>query len=237
MSDEALLRWAHPTRGLVMPADFIGVAEETGMIVPIGRWVLEQACAHARRTEGAPDAPTGVSINISGRNLLRTDYPEFVGRCVEEHGLDPARLCLEISEIALLDDLEVTSEALRALKDLGVRLAIDDFGTGGSSLTYLRQFPFDELKIDSSFIAGVGMSAADDAIVAATIDMAHALGMIVAAEGVETELQRARLVELGCDRAQGYLLAAPEREAGAPELPAPEAEGRPHLTIVKEQSA
>ena len=117
---------------------------------------------------------------------------ELVGRCVEEHALDPARLCLEISEIALLDDLEVTSEALRALKDLGVRLAIDDFGTGGSSLTYLRQFPFDELKIDSSFIAGVGRSAADDAIVAATIDMAHALGMIVAAEGVETELQRRR---------------------------------------------
>jgi EAL domain-containing protein (putative c-di-GMP-specific phosphodiesterase class I) len=174
---------------------------------------------------------------MSGRNLLRTDYPEFVGRCLEEHGLDPVRLCLEISEIALLDDLESTNDALRALKDLGVRLAIDDFGTGGSSLTYLRQFPFDELKVDSSFIAGLGMSAADDAIVAATIDMAHALGMIVAAEGVETEAQRQRLVELGCDRAQGYLLAQPEAEVGAPPLPAPMTESRPHLTIVKEQSA
>lgn len=207
------------------------------MIVPIGRWVLEQACAHARRMETDPDAPKAASINISGRNLLRTDYPEFVGRCLEEHAMDPARLCLELSEVALLDDLEVTSEALRALKDLGLRLAIDDFGTGGSSLTYLRQFPFDELKIDSSFIAGVGIRAADDAVVAATIDMAHALGMIVAAEGVETELQRARLVELGCDRAQGYLLAQPEPEVGAPQLPAPEAEARPRLSIVKEQSA
>ena len=141
---------------------------------------------------------------------------------MHEHALEPARLCFEISEIALLDDLETTNDALRALKDLGVRLAIDDFGTGGSSLTYLRQFPFDELKIDSSFIAGLGKSAADDAIVAATIDMAHALGMVVAAEGVETELQRARLLELGCDRAQGYLLAEPTPEAGAPQLPAAE---------------
>ena len=113
-----------------MPADFLAVAEETGMIVPIGRWVLEQACAHARRAEANADAPQGVSINMSGRNLLRTDYPEFVGRCLEEQGLDPVRLCLEISEIALLDDLETTNDALRALKDLGVRLAIDDFGTG-----------------------------------------------------------------------------------------------------------
>ena len=198
--------------------------------------MLDQACAHARRAEST-DAPTAVSVNISGRNLLRADYSELVGRCIDEHALEPARLCFEISEIALLDDLETTNDALRALKDLGVRLAIDDFGTGGSSLTYLRQFPFDELKIDSSFIAGLGRSAADDAIVAATIDMAHALGMIVSAEGVETERQRARLLELGCDRAQGYLLAEPAPEAGAPLLPAAELDTRPRLTIVKEQTA
>jgi diguanylate cyclase (GGDEF)-like protein len=237
VSDEALLRWAHPTRGLVMPVDFIEVAEETGIIVPIGRWVLEQACAHSRRAESVTDAPTAVSVNISARNLMRADYSDLVGRCIQEHALEPARLCFEISEIALLDDLDTTNDALRALKDLGVRLAIDDFGTGGSSLTYLRQFPFDELKIDPSFIAGLGRSAADDAIVAATIDMAHALGMVVAAEGVETEGQRVRLVELGCDRAQGYLLAEPAPEAGAPQLPAAEVDTRPRLTIVKEQTA
>src|SRR5262249_14149196 len=122
---------------------------------------------------------------------------------------------LEISEIVLLDDLELTNGALRALKDLGIRLSIDDFGTGGSSLTYLRQFPFDELKIDSSFVEGLGRSAADDAIVAATIDMAHALGMVVAAEGVETQAQLDRLRALGCDRAQGFLLSQPTPDADA----------------------
>ena len=235
--DETLLRWAHPTRGLVSPADFLPVAEETGMIIPIGWWVLGQACAHARQAELISDAPQTVSINMSGRNLLRADYPALVEQCLREHELDPARLCLEISEIALLDDLESTNDALRALKDLGVRLAIDDFGTGGSSLTYLRQFPFDELKIDSSFVAGLGSSAADDAIVAATIDMAHALGMVVAAEGVETELQRERLVALGCDRAQGYLLAEPVSDPGSPALSETEMDGPPRLAIVKEQSA
>src|SRR5262249_42939460 len=158
---------------------------ETGMIVPIGRWVVEQACAHARRAMAAGRVPTAVSVNVSGRNLLGADFPSAVTRSLEEHALSPEQLSLAISAVLLLDDLELTNGALRALKDLGVRLAIDDFGTGGSSLTYLRQFPFDELKIDSSFVEGLGRSAADDAIVAATIDMAHALGMVVAAEGVE----------------------------------------------------
>jgi diguanylate cyclase (GGDEF)-like protein/PAS domain S-box-containing protein len=235
--DEALLRWLHPTRGLVPPPEFLPVAEETGLIMPIGTWVLGQACAHARRANratGAAGPSSDVSVNLSVRNLLRPDYADTVAACLEEHGLDPSRLCLEISEIVLLDDLEATSGALRALKDLGVRLAIDDFGTGGSSLTYLRRFPFDELKIDASFVAGLGTSAADDAIVAATIDMAHALGMVVAAEGVETELQLGRLRALGCDRAQGFLLSTPAVEPGAPPLPAPDA--RPRLTIVREQA-
>jgi EAL domain-containing protein (putative c-di-GMP-specific phosphodiesterase class I) len=239
LSDEALLRWLHPTRGLISPAEFLPVAYETGMIVPIGRWVLEQACAHAARAQLAGRAPTAVSVNVAGSNLLRADYPTIVRETLEAHGLAPEQLCLEISEITLLDDLELTSGALRALKELGIRLAIDDFGTGGSSLTYLRQFPFDELKIDPSFVAGLGRSAADDAIVAATIDMAHALGMVVAAEGVETEQQRERLVDLGCDRAQGYLLSEPAPDAHAPSSLGHDrrAEDRPRLQIVRDQPA
>ncbi|MEX1006938.1 MAG: EAL domain-containing protein [Acidimicrobiia bacterium] len=212
VADEALLRWAHPVRGLIAPGDFIDVAEETGIIVPIGAWVLEQVCERASRarSEGPADGQLCVSANISARQLLRPDFPRVVRAVLPGFDLDPSALCLEIAEHVLLDDLETTSGALNALKEIGVRLAIDDFGTGGSSLTYLRRYPFDELKIDRAFIAGLGKSAADDAIVAATIDMAHALGMVVAAEGVETEVQRARLVELGCDRAQGYYLAPPE---------------------------
>jgi len=209
---EALLRWDHPVRGLVMPNDFLRVAEETGIIVPIGEWVLGRACAltHLTPTEGPNGRPLSVSINVSARQLHRSDFPALVARSLRDNGVDPARLCLEVAESALLEDMEATGSALRALKDLGIQLAIDDFGTGGSSLVYLRRFPFDELKIDRMFIEGLGRSAADDAIVAATIDMAHALGMVVAAEGVETEAQRARLRELGCDRAQGFHLGPPE---------------------------
>ncbi len=216
---EALLRWDHPARGLVKPGDFLKVAEETGVIVPIGEWVLRRACELARTSNGggAKDGTLAVSTNVSYRQLHRADFPALVACVVREYAIDPATLCLEIAERALLDDLDATSEALRALKDLGVQLAIDDFGTGGSSLTYLRRFPFDELKVDRMFIEGLGRSAADNAIVAATIDMAHAIGMIVAAEGVETEEQLLLLRDLGCDRAQGYHLAAPE-EILAPRL-------------------
>jgi diguanylate cyclase (GGDEF)-like protein/PAS domain S-box-containing protein len=215
---EALLRWEHPVRGLVSPGDFLRVAEETGMIVPIGAWVLAQACDVARTARhGGEGHPLTVSVNVSARQLQRPDFPELVARTARDAGVGPTTLCLEVAESALLDDLDATAHALRALKDVGVQLAIDDFGTGGSSLTYLRRFPFDELKIDRMFVEGLGRSAADDAIVAATIDMAHALGMVVCAEGVETEEQRLRLVDLGCDRAQGYHLGEPE-ELSTPRL-------------------
>jgi diguanylate cyclase (GGDEF)-like protein len=208
---EALLRWEHPVRGLVTAGDFLVVAEETGIIVPMGAWVLDRACQLARSIARTPEAGAlSVATNVSGRQLQRPDFPELVARTLRDHDVDPSTLCLEIAESALLGDLDTVTEAVQSLKDLGVRLAIDDFGTGGSSLTYLRQFPFDELKIDRMFVEGLGRSAADDAIVAATIDMAHALGMVVAAEGVESETQRLRLRELGCDRAQGYHLGAPE---------------------------
>jgi diguanylate cyclase (GGDEF)-like protein/PAS domain S-box-containing protein len=224
---EALLRWEHPVRGLVVPGDFLRVAEETGVIVPMGAWVLQRACELARssRVHHSADGPLVVSTNVSDRQLQRPDFPEVVARAIADADIDPATLCLEVAESTLLDDLDVTGEALRELKEIGVRLAIDDFGTGGSSLTYLRRFPFDELKIDRMFIEGLGRSAADDAIVAATIDMAHALGMVVTAEGVESEPQRLRLRDLGCDHAQGYHLGAPE------DL------GSPHLVLVGKQPA
>jgi len=212
VASEALLRWSHPVRGTVAPADFLRVAEETGAIVPIGEWVLEQACAHARRslTAGPQHSPLCVSANLSARQLLRPDFPRTVASTLQRHGIAPETLCLEIAEATLLDDIDATHVALRALKELGVRLAIDDFGTGGSSLTYLRQFPFDELKVDDSFIVGLGKTPTDDAIVGATIDMAHALDLVVAAEGVESEEQLVRLTELGCDRAQGFHLGRPD---------------------------
>ena len=181
----------------MLPGDFLRVAEETGIIVPIGEWVLERACellrSHDdRRPDGAP--ARGVDQRV-GPPAAAARLPRRSSRARAARLRRSTRptLCLEVAESALLDDLDTTSEALRALKDLGVHLAIDDFGTGGSSLTYLRRFPFDELKIDRMFVEGLGRSAADDAIVAATIDMAHALGMVVAAEGVETEAQRVRL--------------------------------------------
>jgi diguanylate cyclase (GGDEF)-like protein/PAS domain S-box-containing protein len=209
---EALLRWEHPVRGLVSPGDFLKVAEETGVIVPIGEWVLARACEHVLRMRN--DHPDGeavtVSTNVSARQLQRPDFPGVVARIMREYGISPDLLGLDITESTLLDELDTTTENLQELKELGVRLAIDDFGTGSSSLTYLRRFPFDELKIDRTFTMGLGSSAADTAIVAATIDMAHALGMLVTAEGVETEEQLAHLRDLGCDRAQGYLLGVPE---------------------------
>ena len=212
---EALLRWAHPVRGVVTPGEFVGVAEETGLIAPIGAWVLEHACEEARAWRDAGRA-LGVAVNVSARQLLRSDFAALVRRALGD--LDPWSLCLEITETALVEDLEATSEALQALHAIGVRIAIDDFGTGYSSLTYLRRLHFDELKIDQSFVTGLGRSATDDAIVAATIDMAHALGIVVAAEGVETEEQRQLLIDLGCDRAQGFHLARPESVPHSPRL-------------------
>jgi|GEM_PF-1608659 len=205
---EALVRWQRAAHGLVAPGDFIAVAEETGLIVPIGAWVIGEACGELARQQTLPGAPIVLSVNVSGRQLGRPELVEVITEQLDRAGVDPELLCLEVTESVLLDDVEASVIALHALKDLGVLLAIDDFGTGYSSLGYLKRFPFDLLKIDQAFVAGLGTAHADDAIVLATAQMAHALDMRVVAEGVETIRQRDRARELGCDLAQGFLFAA-----------------------------
>ncbi|MGH9035236.1 MAG: EAL domain-containing protein, partial [Acidimicrobiia bacterium] len=202
---EALVRWQHPTLGLLPPSEFIDVAEETGLVVPLGDWVLREACRElARREPKANPGGLRLSVNLSARQLRVPELTDTVRDVLAETGLDPSRLCLEITESVLMDDVESSIEALLDLKALGVRLAIDDFGTGYSSLSYLRRFPVDVVKLDRSFIAGIGVDPAATAIVAAVVNLAHALGIVVVAEGVETEAQLVALRALRCDRAQGY---------------------------------
>ena len=204
---EALVRWNHPQRGLLMPHHFIPLAEETGIIVSLGARVLTTACLQLTewtRRSAAPESLT-MSVNLAARQLLASDLAKVVADALEESGLDPTQLCLEITESVLLDDGEASARALRELKALGVRIGVDDFGTGFSGLTYLKRFPVDVLKIDRSFVAGLGKQREDRAIVASVIDLAHAFGLTTVAEGVETPDQLAELRSLGCERAQGYL--------------------------------
>jgi diguanylate cyclase (GGDEF)-like protein len=208
---EALVRWQHPTRGLLAPAAFLPLAEETGLIVPIGEWVLREACTEAARwPEGL-----ALSVNLSARQLAQPDLVATVRRALAETGTDPAMLCLEITESAVMESGAATTAQLRALKSLGVRLAIDDFGTGFSSLAHLRRFPVDMLKIDGTFVAGLGREPQDASIAAAVISLAHALGLSTVAEGVETEQQLDVLRRLGCDLGQGHLFARPQPAAEA----------------------
>ncbi len=209
---EALVRWAHPERGLLMPDDFIGVAEETGSIVPLGAWVLDESCREAASWAiKAPNSDLLMAVNLSARQLTEPSLVATLQRSLDSTGLDPARLCLEITESVLMTDVERSIEVLLGLKALGVCIAVDDFGTGYSSLSYLRRFPVDVVKVDRSFVAGVGRNAADDAIIAAVVNLSHALGLRVIAEGVETPEQLIAVRALGCDHAQGYLWSRPIR--------------------------
>jgi diguanylate cyclase (GGDEF)-like protein/PAS domain S-box-containing protein len=208
---EALLRWIHPEQGLVAPDRFIPVAEESGLIIPIGAWVLHEACEQLRLWhQGESGGPRGaVEVNLSARQI---DHPEIVAtveRVLSLTGVSPDHLTLEITESALMNDTATASRVLDALKALGVTLAIDDFGTGYSSLSHLQRFPLDILKIDKSFVDELGADRGGTEIVAAVIKLAHALGLQVIAEGVETERQLQALQRLDCDFAQGYLFSRP----------------------------
>jgi len=209
---EALVRLHHPDRGLVPPAEFIPVAEETGLVVPLGAWVVAEAAAQAatwRSLQPVDAPPMTVSINLSGRQLNTAGFAVEVGAAIARSGADASHLCFEITENALLDVGGAGVATLEGLKGLGVGLAIDDFGTGHSSLTWLRRLPADFLKVDRTFVAGLGTHPGDTAIVRAVLDLGRALGLTTVAEGVETPEQLAALRDLGCDWAQGYHLARP----------------------------
>jgi len=211
---EALLRWSHPVRGMVPPVDFIPVAEETGAIVELGEWVLTEACRQLLEWDRSAGARGhGVLplmwVNMSVVQLLHREFPERVGRVIESTGVDPQRLGLEITESALMSDIDAAIASLGKLKGLGVQTAIDDFGTGYASLAYLRRLPVDLVKIDRSFVVDLGVDRQSDAIVGSMVDLVHATGARVIAEGVETEQQFEVLREIGCDEAQGYWLGRP----------------------------
>ena len=205
---EALVRWQHPERGLVGPLEFIGVAEETGLIIPIGNWVLRTACLQNRQWQREGLRPIRVAVNLSARQFVRDDLAQSVAATLAEIGLSPADLELELTESLVMSDVERGIGMLGALKQLGVRIAVDDFGTGYSSLAYLRRLPIDVLKIDRSFVSDVG-SSDGDAIVASIIALAHTLKLKVVAEGVETIEQLDYLRLNQCDEMQGYYFSKP----------------------------
>jgi diguanylate cyclase (GGDEF)-like protein/PAS domain S-box-containing protein len=208
---EALVRWQHPKRGLVSPAEFIPLAEETGLIVQLGQWVLEQACQQGRRWHALLPGrrPLAMAVNLSARQFQHPNLVADVRRALDTSGFDPRRLSLEITESIVMQDTDRTLDHLSALRALGVLLAIDDFGTGYSSLSYLKRFPVDTLKIDRTFVESIDSDAYNSAIVRSVVTLATALGMRATAEGVETAAERAHLHALGCYGGQGYLFARP----------------------------
>jgi EAL domain-containing protein (putative c-di-GMP-specific phosphodiesterase class I) len=212
---EALVRWRHPTRGLLLPQEFIALAEDSGLILALGSWVLNEACRqtaawHALRTGTEHDnARLNISVNVSAVQLADPGFPRQVAAAIEVSGIDPDRLWLEITESTLMRDADEAVVILRAIRDLGLHIEIDDFGTGYSSLSYLQRFPVESLKIDRSFIGDLDQRSDDAAIVRAIIGLGDSLGLPVIAEGVERRAQVVRLQSLGCHLAQGYLFGRP----------------------------
>jgi EAL domain-containing protein (putative c-di-GMP-specific phosphodiesterase class I) len=217
---EALIRWDRPQVGMVSPAEFITTAEETGLIVPIGQWVLREACERARSWgDGQACASLlTISVNISSKQFAQPDLVHQIGRALQESGLNPAQLKLEITESLAMSDAEKSEKILWQLKGLGVALSIDDFGTGYSSLSYLRRFPVNTIKIDRSFISGIGIDTESGEIVRTIVTLAHNLGLDVVAEGVETVVHSALLKDFGCEFAQGYYFYRPMAQKAVEEL-------------------
>jgi diguanylate cyclase (GGDEF)-like protein/PAS domain S-box-containing protein len=223
---EALIRWRHPELGLIYPDRFINAAEETGLIVPIGNWVLRSACAETRRLQQAGFADLRVAVNLSARQFCRSDLVHGIEAALQDSGLEARFLEIEITESLMMNDVDAAIVTLKELKTLGVSLSIDDFGTGYSSLAYLKRFPIDNLKIDRSFVSDIVTGDEEAAIVSAIIALAHNLRLQVTAEGVETVEQLRYLQKRGCDKMQGYLFSKPvpahalpallERRLGAP---------------------
>ncbi|MCL1468595.1 putative bifunctional diguanylate cyclase/phosphodiesterase [Argonema galeatum] len=206
---EALVRWFHPTRGMISPAEFIPVAEETGSIVPIGEWVLQTACAQAQKWIAAGFSRFQVSVNLSARQFSQQHLSQRIVEILETTGLNPENLSLELTESILVENAEVAIATLNKLKHLGIHIAIDDFGTGYASLSYLKQFPFDTLKIDRSFLQDVTSDTQNTAIMTAVIQLAHNFNLKTVAEGVETQAELTFLSQQKCDAMQGYIFSRP----------------------------
>jgi diguanylate cyclase (GGDEF)-like protein len=208
---EALLRWQHPERGLLKPAAFVPLAEETDLIAPIGRWVLEEACQQAKRWEEERPlaSPMTMEINLSSKQLRRQGLVRTVEEALARADLEAHTLALDMTETVLIRTSEDNTQALDALKEMGVRLGLDDFGTGYSSLSYLKRLPVDRVKVDKSFVKGLGENATDTALVRMIIDLCHTLGLEVLAEGIETSEQAVLLRDMECDMGQGYYFARP----------------------------
>lgn len=210
---EALIRWRHPKMGLLYPNQFIPVAEETGLIVPIGQWVLECACKQSKAWQEAGLPPLEMSVNVSARQLEKDNFPDIVRQALEDSGLSPEYLGLELTESILLGNMDVASKKLQELKAMGVKISIDNFGTGHSSLSYLKDLPTDSIKIDPSFVRNIVRVPENAAIAGAVIAMAHSLNLKVVAEGIETLDQLEFLRSLNCDEMQGYFISRPVESA------------------------
>jgi diguanylate cyclase (GGDEF)-like protein len=216
---ESLIRWQHPQQGLIQPDQFIPLAEETGLIVPLGWWICEQACHQARQwKEQFPSISLGLSINLSGRQFEQPNLVEQLAAIIEKTGIEGLMLKLEITESMVMGDVEAAIDLMLRLRSLGCRLSLDDFGTGYSSLSYLRRFPIDTLKVDQSFVRNMGQSSEDLAIVRTVVNLAHTLGMEVIAEGVEAREDVGVLRSLGCEFGQGYFWAKPLSAQAATEF-------------------